>query len=77
MSENVEAIFSAALALPPDTRAALAEKLLESLHEQDQGDIDAAWAAEAQRRLAAFDRGEIKGTPAEEVMRSLRIRNTP
>lgn len=75
MSETVEAILSAALALSPSDRAVVAEILLKSLDEEDQAKIDAAWAAEAQRRIAAFERGEIKGTPAEEVMRSLRVRN--
>ena len=75
MSETVEAIVAAALHLSPDERALLVELLLKSLDEEDQATIDAAWAVEAQERLAAFDRGEIKGTPAEEVLRSLRIRN--
>ncbi len=70
MAETVEVILTAALALPPDERALVAEALLASLDQEDQAKIDAAWAAEAQRRLAAFDRGEIKGTPAEQVMRA-------
>ena len=32
----VEEVFNAALSLPPDNRAALAEKLLDSLPEEDQ-----------------------------------------
>jgi putative addiction module component (TIGR02574 family) len=75
MSENIEAVFTAALALPPETRATLAERLLDSLKEEGQSEIDAAWAEEARKRLEAFDRGELKGVPAEEVMKSLRIRN--
>ena len=77
MTVNVDAVLGAALALPPQDRAIVAERLLESLNEGNQAEIDAAWLAEVERRLEAFDRGEMKAVPAEEVMRSLRIRKKP
>jgi putative addiction module component (TIGR02574 family) len=77
MPPGVAAILSIALELPPDARAVLAEKLLESLDEKGLGEVDAAWAAEAQRRIAAFERGEMKALPAEKVLRGLSIRNKP
>ena len=46
-----EEILSAALALPPGTRAMLADHLLESLNGEDQKRIDALWAEEAERRI--------------------------
>jgi putative addiction module component (TIGR02574 family) len=77
MTSIPDTVLDAALALPPEGRAVLAEKLLESLAEQDQIDIDKAWLAEAEKRLAELQRGEAKAIPAEEVMRTLKIRNKP
>lgn len=65
---KTEDIVSAALALPPADRAMLADKLLESLSEQEQSEIDVAWAEEARQRLEAFDRGDMEATPAEESL---------
>ena len=56
MNQTTEAVFQAALALPPEKRAALAEQLLDSLADVDQAAIDAAWVEEAERRLQAFRR---------------------
>ena len=56
-----------ALSLPPGERAELAERLLSSLDPPTQKRLDELWAAEAEDRLDAFDRGEIKAVPAEQV----------
>jgi putative addiction module component (TIGR02574 family) len=77
MNQVMETLFQAALALPPENRAALAEQLLDSLAEEDQAAVDAAWALEAQRRLEAFDQGKLKAIPGEEVLRSLSVRRKP
>lgn len=69
-----EEIISAALALPPDTRAMLAEHLLESLDVEDQKRIDALWAAEAERRDKEIEDGVVTPIPGEEVMNRLRSR---
>jgi len=69
-----EEIISAALALPPDTRAMLAEHLLESLDVEDQKRIDALWAEEAERRDKEIDDGSVTPIPGEEVMSRLRAR---
>ena len=67
-----QAIRSAALALPPDERAALAAELLESLddEEADEGAAD-AWEAEIARRLTEIERGEVTLIPAAEVLSRL------
>ncbi len=36
-------------------------------HEMNQQKIDAAWAMEAESRIDAFERGELKAIPAHEV----------
>lgn len=69
-----EEIISAALALPPDARAMLAEHLMESLDAEDQQKIDALWTQEAERRDKEIDNGTVTPIPGEEVMNRLRAR---
>jgi putative addiction module component (TIGR02574 family) len=44
--------------LPREERERLVDELLESLNEPAATELDAAWSAEIERRLAAYDRGE-------------------
>ena len=67
-------ILRAALSLPQEDRAELADKILQSLDETDQDEVDARWAREAEDRISAFDRGEIQAIPGEEVFSSLKPR---
>jgi putative addiction module component (TIGR02574 family) len=69
-----EEIISAALALPPGTRAMLAEHLMESLDSEDQQRIDGLWAEEAARRDKEIEDGIVTAVPGEEVMNRLRSR---
>lgn len=69
-----EEIISAALSLPPNARAMLAERLLDSLNSEDQERIDAIWAEEAERRVRAIDEGRTKLIPGDEVLAKLRSR---
>jgi putative addiction module component (TIGR02574 family) len=71
MVPSADAIFNAALSLPAENRAALAEKLLESLEQEDRKEIDTAWVEEAERRLQAYEQGVLKAIPGDEVLRSL------
>jgi putative addiction module component (TIGR02574 family) len=63
-------VLAIALALPAVDRAAIVESLLASLDHPDS-DIDKSWAVEAEERLAAFDAGQMKAVPADEVFREL------
>ena len=74
MMSTYEEIMSAALALPPDSRAMLVEHLLQSLDAEDQAQIDALWAEEAERRDAEIEHGKVDPIPGEEVMKRLRSR---
>jgi putative addiction module component (TIGR02574 family) len=67
-------VIRAALSLPEEVRAALAEQLLESLDAADQREIDARWAKEAENRIDAYDRGEIASFSIDEVFSSLQSR---
>jgi putative addiction module component (TIGR02574 family) len=71
-----EEIISAALSLPPGTRAMLAEHLLESLDAEDQKRIDALWAEEAERRMREIDEGNVTPMPGDQVMDRLRSRRS-
>ena len=68
---STESITTSALALPPESRAELADILLRSIERQDSG-LAAAWAEEIDDRLAAFERGEMKSLSREEVMEARR-----
>jgi hypothetical protein len=35
-------------------------------------EVEAAWAAEIEKRVAAFDRGELESYPAEDVFAEAR-----
>ena len=65
-----DALFDAALSLPDERRAVLAEKLLDSLEDKIPQDIEEAWIKEAESRLQAYREGKIEAIPAEEVLRS-------
>jgi Putative addiction module component len=48
------------------------DDLLTSLDESDPG-IDGLWAKEAEDRLAAYRRGELKAIPLQEVLAKYRM----
>ena len=58
--------------LPREERERLVDELLESLNEPAAAELDAAWAAEIERRLAAYDRGEVQALSADEVFAKAR-----
>lgn len=60
--------------LPAKDRAILADALLGSLDDEAVRGVEAEWAAEADRRLAAHHRGEIAAIDGTTVMRELRDR---
>ena len=74
MSANFEDILNAALSLPPDSRAILADHLLESLDSEAQKRIDSMWAEEAERRDREIEDGVVTPIPGEEVLSRLRAR---
>jgi putative addiction module component (TIGR02574 family) len=58
--------------LPPEERARLADALLGSLQEPPSAEIEVAWDREIEARVAAYERGEGKTYPAEEVFAEAR-----
>jgi putative addiction module component (TIGR02574 family) len=59
--------------LSPEERLELVEDILASLDEPDPA-IDRLWAKEAEERLAAYRRGEIKAVPLQEVLAKYRVK---
>jgi len=71
MTPQSEQVLREALDLPPIDRAELVEQILASFEFPARKDIDAAWAQEAEDRIDAFERGEIRSSPASEVFREI------
>lgn len=67
MTPNPATVIRHALALDADQRAVVANALLESIHDSgDTGEVDAAWRAEATRRLAEVHDGTVELVDADE-----------
>lgn len=62
----------AALDLPSEERADLAQRLLASLDRDPE--VEAAWDEEIRRRLADLEAGRVKSISAEEVFAEIRRR---
>lgn len=72
MTEAAKHLSLEARKLSPNERLELVDDLLASLNEDDPG-IDTRWAKEAEDRLAAYRRGEIKAVPLQEVLAKYRV----
>ena len=71
MGISLKEIEEQARTLSPEERATLAQSLLESL-DAPIAEVETAWAEEIERRVAAYDRGELKSVPAEDVFAEAR-----
>ncbi len=72
MSDTAADLAQRGKQLPPDERERLVDALLVSLNEPAASELDAAWDAEIERRLATYDAGEVAAIPAEEVFAKAR-----
>jgi putative addiction module component (TIGR02574 family) len=72
MPDTAEELAQRAKQLSPDEREWLVDALLESLNAPATAELDGAWAAEIERRLAADDRGDVTAIPVEEVFAKAR-----
>ncbi len=60
------------MALPPDERALLAQRLWDSLEDFVNPEIEQAWLEEAKKRWHEIEEGKVQCIPAEEVMKKAR-----
>ena len=72
MSALLAELEQQACSLLPEERAHLAEVLLESLHDSSLSEIETEWEREIEKRVSAFDRGELQTYPAEEAFAEAR-----
>ena len=66
MSARGTELLDEILTLPPQERAQLAERILDSLSTASARAIEQMCADEAEARLDAYERGEIDALPGEE-----------
>lgn len=71
MTDKTQAIVEQALKLSPTERAEVAEKLIVSLDEVPDTDVEQAWQGEIQRRIQQIDRGEVELIDSDTVMAEL------
>ncbi|OGW11803.1 MAG: hypothetical protein A2W77_07675 [Nitrospinae bacterium RIFCSPLOWO2_12_39_16] len=74
MSATVEKIALELLGLPTKSRALLAEKLIESLDEKQDKNVESLWIKEARRRSKEIKSGKVKCKPAKDVLREARLK---
>lgn len=72
MSALLVELEQQARTLSPEERARLAEVLLESLHDTSLSEIENEWQREIEKRVAAYDRGEVQSYSAEDVFAEAR-----
>jgi hypothetical protein len=72
MSTTVEQLAEQALSLPAESRAKLADLLVESLDSEDLGQIEDMWLTEAKRRRDEVRSGQVKTIPGPEGLRKVR-----
>jgi putative addiction module component (TIGR02574 family) len=71
---TVDALIAQAEALPPEEFELLVLRLNDKLHEFASPEIEAAWRAEIERRVAADERGETSYVPWEQVRKELGLK---
>ncbi len=74
MSATVEKIALELLGLPAKSRALLAEKLIESLNEKQDKNVESLWIKAARRRSNEIKSGKVKCKPAKDVLREARLK---
>ena len=72
MPMTIDQIAEAALALPSEARALLADRLVESLDAAEANRIDKLWATEAKRRRDEVRQGQVQTIPGDEALARVR-----
>ena len=72
MSDLVAELAERGRSLALEDRSRLVELLLDTLHEPPLAEIEAAWDKEIERRIAAYERGEVETFAAEDVFAEAR-----
>jgi len=67
MSPQAHEVLAQALKLSPLEKAELVERILDTFVLPDRKEIDERWAAEAEDRIDAYDRGEMAAKSVMDV----------
>ena len=71
MTAQAEQVLKDVLTLSPIERAEMVERILGTFEFPARKVIDAAWAREAEERIDAYERGDIKATAASKVLEKI------
>lgn len=69
---TVEQLIAEAMTLPSESRARLADLLVESLQGDALGDIEQLWLTEAKRRRDEVRSGTVATIPGQKALRQVR-----
>ena len=72
MSSLLDELSKKAKELALEERAQLAQELMESVDQESDPEVEAAWETEIASRIARYERGEAKLIPASEVFEAAR-----
>lgn len=72
MATTVEQLVEQAMTLPGESRARLADLLIQSLEGADLGRIEKMWVTEAKRRRDEVRDGKVETIPGEEGLGQVR-----
>jgi len=72
MTHAADTLSAQVVQLPPEERMQVVERILDSLDEPDAA-LDALWAKEADDRLTAYRRGEVKAVALSEVIAKYKV----
>jgi hypothetical protein len=72
MATNWEQLAEQAMALPSESRARLADRLVESKDADELGAIDRLWVTEAIRRRDEVRSGKVEAIDGEDALRKVR-----
>jgi len=72
METTIQQLAEQAMSLSNESRAQLADLLVQSLDSGDLGSLDKLWSAEALRRRDEVRAGKVETIPGEEALRKVR-----
>ncbi len=71
MNDKAAQILEAGIQLPEKERDDVAARLIESLEANGDGDLEAAWIAEIQKRIEELHQGKVKPLSWPEARRMI------
>ena len=72
MAATWEQLAEQAMTLPSESRARLADRLVESLDDDELGAFEQLWVSEAKRRRDEVRTGQVQPIDGEEALRKVR-----